>query len=85
MGRMCRVFLVRFRWEGVCVSDGWCVCVWKEEVAEGFGWTEGGMGGGGRWYTLVPVSPLIKSSLNEPEGEHTHTHTQHARTQSHTQ
>ena len=58
------------------MSDGWCVCARREEVAEGFGWTEeGGGGGGGRWYTLVPVSTLIKSSLNELEGEHTHTHT----------
>lgn len=44
------------------MSDGWficvceCVCVWKEEVVERFGWTVG-WGGGGRWYTLVPVSP----------------------------
>lgn len=39
-------------------------------------------GGGGRWYTLVPVSPLIKSSLNEPEGEHTHTHMNNTHTHS---
>lgn len=53
------------------------VCVWKEEVAErGLAGRGGGVGGGGgRWYTLVPVSPLIKSSLSEPEGEHTHTRT----------
>lgn len=54
-----------------------CVRVWKEEVAEGFDWTGGmgrwAMGAGGRWYTLVPVSPLIKSSLKELGSEHAHT------------
>lgn len=45
----------------------------------------GGWGvGGGRWYTLVPVSPLIKSSLSEPEGAHTHLHIAQTHTQSHT-
>lgn len=40
--------------------------------------------GGGRWYTLVPVSPLIKSSPNEPEGEHTHIYRTHTHSVSHT-
>lgn len=57
--------------DGVCEEE-------EEEVTEGFGWTAeagGGVWGGGRWYTLVPVSPLIKSSLKEPESEHTHIYT----------
>lgn len=79
--------LVRFRWNGsVWVTDGVCVyvCVWKEGGGDRGGLAgqrrrEGcvcvcvGCGGvGGRWYTLVPISPLIKSSLKEPESEHTH-------------
>lgn len=60
------------------------VCVRREEVAEGFGWTGGEGGGywgaGRRWYTLVPVSPLIKSSLKELERENTRTHNTHTHT-----
>lgn len=46
------------------------------------GQSGGGEGGwvGGRWYTLVPVSPLIKSSLKDPESEHTHIYAQYAHT-----
>lgn len=54
--------------------------------------TGGGGGAGRRWYTLVPVSPLIKSSLKQPESENTqihasssHTHTlTRVRTHTHT-
>lgn len=62
---------------------------------EGFGWTEevGGVCVGGRWYTLVPVSPpiplhtllppLIKSSLKELS-ERTHTRAYFAQLRTHT-
>lgn len=60
----------------VCVRRG---RRWQRGLA---GQRRGVGGGGGRWYTLVPVSPLIKSSLNEPEGEHTHTHMNNTHTHS---
>ena len=67
------------------MTDGVCVCaeggggrgVWLDR---GGGW-EGVVGGG---TPLSPEAPLIKSSLNEPEGEHTHTYEQHTHTVSHT-
>lgn len=64
------------------------MCVYVCVFVEGGGgrgvWLDRGGWGGGRWYTLVPVSPLIKSSLNEPEGEHTHTYTSRRHTHTHT-
>lgn len=57
---------------------------WKEEVAEEGVWLDRGVELGvvvGR-YTLVPVCPLIKSSLSELQGEHTHTYSTRRRTRS---